>query len=135
MAHLTTTYAPTASIRQENDPRKGYLGDWLVRIDKSALYCVQSEEQTDSKLQLVAAIPYRDMLLREQMVYVHKRPLKAAKDRAHVLLVSGVVSEGPDLWISGRTTARNNTAFANPASSLANECSSQCDASRHANRV
>jgi hypothetical protein len=37
------------------------------------LYHVQSTQQTGSQFRLLATIPYLDMLLREQKVYVYKR--------------------------------------------------------------
>jgi len=57
-----------------NNPRDGYFADWLTKIDKSALYYVTSKEQRSGQLQLVATLPYRNMQLHEQMVYVYKRP-------------------------------------------------------------
>lgn len=66
-----------------DDPRKHYGYGWLADIDTSALYYVRPTpppylvsgiKQSGSQLQLVATIPYRDMLLCEKKVYVYKRP-------------------------------------------------------------
>jgi len=56
------------------DWRGYYIIDWIAKVDKSALYHVQWEEQTAGQLQLIATVPYRDMLLREQKIYVYKGP-------------------------------------------------------------
>lgn len=53
--------------------REGYFNDWLPQQAKSALYDVKSKQVSGSGYQLLRTIPYRDMLLNEQAVYVYQR--------------------------------------------------------------
>lgn len=53
--------------------REGYFNDWLANVNKSATYEVKSKKLAGDGYRLVMTIPYRDMLLHEQAVYVYER--------------------------------------------------------------